>query len=388
MENIEEELLSKLDIPFFYNNLEYIGKWIGYYSFRKDPRILFLMKLKKISCDYHWLHIELSKYFNHKGKSEIAIFILKKALENKVHDKDIILKEMENYRDITPISEIEAHRYLYPKNFKALGRVWNSYIQVFYYKRDLFMSENVYISIEEYRYNLKRRNESNKINTLEIELNEIIQDHDDCKKKRFKKGLTYSLSMPSHFKYFPRILLDRNKQIVTVSEYERDKKNVVDWLRRYLERPCHGRGKIKLVDLLLRVKCQMKSSSSYYKDYLMTLEIYLLKVLVFFRENGSNFLLGDLYVDKDLSVSLPPDNKCSSDVSGEEITTFFNIQGNILSRYSLRSVDDLLSNIRRLEKAFRTAKGIYLINKQRILVLEILTQLRNTEDERTIFCLV
>ncbi|KAF9764205.1 hypothetical protein NGRA_0743 [Nosema granulosis] len=411
MENIEEELLSKLDIPFFYNNLDYINKWIDYYLSKNDIRILFLMKFKKISCDYHWLHIELAKYFTKINRKEIAVFILQKALENKVYDSSIIRNTLEQYVNINPISEVEAHQYLYPKNFKALGKIWNSYTRVLYYKEELFKTKTGYISIEEYRYLLIKKNinkrmgynfEEEQINNSHTPAGEISEDkkrENFCKKRQFfsdsgyclkQKRLREDLQLISNteatFCSSNLEKIDPHRQIIAVYDFNISNCTVKDWLSKHF----YKRGKIdysksnlKLVDLLKYIKdltshkasvrrgCSYKETD---REYTRILELYLLKVLKFIKtnyESKDSISIGDLYVDQDLNLFSRNTNSSSKDIF-ETLCSFFNSFSYLIPKDSLRKLEDLINYIDRLERIFKYKENIYLAIKQRRILLEVL----------------
>ncbi|EOB13678.1 hypothetical protein NBO_64g0059 [Nosema bombycis CQ1] len=147
-----KDLLSKLDIPFFNNNLEYINLWITYYQTTKDIGILFLMKYKKISNDYYWLYLELANFYKKKGKEGLSVYILQKGIENKVYKNEILIEVLKNYEGIEPVTENYAHKYLYPKGFKALKKIWNEFINVNYCKEGILKNGTECISLEEYRF--------------------------------------------------------------------------------------------------------------------------------------------------------------------------------------------------------------------------------------------
>ncbi|WUR02402.1 uncharacterized protein VNE69_01339 [Vairimorpha necatrix] len=155
MLNKIDYLLKFLDTKYFRNNPEYIQKWQEiYHEHDKDIKILFLMKYKKISADYHWIYIELSTWFSLKDKPNISVYILEEALKNQVYDQSIIKNELEKYKEIKPCSPSEALRYLNPVSFTVFGKVWNEIRKVACYNEDIYKGN---MSFEEYRLNKKRK---------------------------------------------------------------------------------------------------------------------------------------------------------------------------------------------------------------------------------------
>lgn len=148
VEDLEKYLLKYIDINSYKNCSEYISKWISYYKqMNCNVKILFLMKFKKISIKFHWIYIELSKFFERKNKKDISLFILKKALKTNVYDKKVLFDEIKKYPNIIPAEFSKAHNYLNPVGFFVLGKKWNEYKIKYNYDTNLF----THISFEEYR---------------------------------------------------------------------------------------------------------------------------------------------------------------------------------------------------------------------------------------------
>ncbi|KAK6091006.1 hypothetical protein P3W45_000251 [Vairimorpha bombi] len=158
MNEYENELLKLIDIKYFRNNPEYIKLWQEYfYNTNKDIKILFLMKYKKISTDYHWIYIELSEFFKKKNKPEISVFLLQDALRNGVYNPDMLNAELDKYQGIKAIDYNEACRFLNPVGFYVCGRIWNEIKVETFYSQDIYKEG---ISFEEYRlinYRFKKR---------------------------------------------------------------------------------------------------------------------------------------------------------------------------------------------------------------------------------------
>ena len=218
LECTEKLLLEKIDIKYFRNNPDYITKWQQYfYNHDCDVKILFLMKYKKISADYHWLYLELSKFFALKGKTDISVFILEDAINNGVYDDCILKKELELYCEISPAKYKEAYRYLNPTGFLALGKIWNEIRIEYFYDTKIYSKG---FSFEEFRMQFYKMKKIGSLNT-QLELykrkKEEHSKHDVV--KRFKNNqkcfssVQYSLSYINLMhcfqkKYFKKMLCD------------------------------------------------------------------------------------------------------------------------------------------------------------------------------------
>ncbi|KAG5859833.1 putative Mad3/BUB1 domain-containing protein [Encephalitozoon hellem] len=151
-DELESTLLGHIDIPYFRNNPSYISLWQKYYYKNNNPHVLFLMKYKKISQYYHWIYVELSRFFmrnNHYGACKA---ILNMGIACNAYDRRVLEDELRKIPTSANLfSENEVNALLNPKGFTVLGKVWNSYQEALFYNRELFIFDHEEMSFEEYR---------------------------------------------------------------------------------------------------------------------------------------------------------------------------------------------------------------------------------------------
>ena len=136
--SFEQQLIQYIDIPYFKNNPTYIKRWREYYEKNKDPQILLLMYHKNISTFYHWIYIEMSNHFIKLNKAEISSFILNEALKNRVYDEKKIKEALSQLPAFSKkYNKGDMICLLNQRNIQALGKLWNSYTEVYSYKKIL-----------------------------------------------------------------------------------------------------------------------------------------------------------------------------------------------------------------------------------------------------------
>ncbi|AFN82789.1 hypothetical protein EROM_040200 [Encephalitozoon romaleae SJ-2008] len=151
-DELENALLNYIDIPYFRNNPSYISLWQRYYYKTNDPSVLFLMKYKKISQYYHWIYVELSRFFMRNGRYGVCKAVLNVGIACNAYEREVLEDELQRIPMVTnPSPEHEINTLLNPKGFTALGKVWNSYQEVLFYNRKLFLLDQEEVSFEEYR---------------------------------------------------------------------------------------------------------------------------------------------------------------------------------------------------------------------------------------------
>ncbi|CAD25211.1 hypothetical protein [Encephalitozoon cuniculi GB-M1] len=151
-DEMEGVLLRYIDIPYFRNNPSYISLWQRYYYKTKDPGVLFLMRHKKISRYYHWIYVEFSRFFMKSGHCGMSKAALGMGMACGAYDRKILEDELKGIlSSAVPCTEHEANALMNPKGFVALGRVWNSYREILFYNRELFVLDKEEVSFEEYR---------------------------------------------------------------------------------------------------------------------------------------------------------------------------------------------------------------------------------------------
>lgn len=157
---VEKVLLQHMDMPYFRNNPSYIALWQRHYYTTKDPKILFLMRHKKISRYYHWIYIELSRFFMSRNHPCMCRIVLDMGVMCGAYDSKVLEEELKSAPAVeNTYSEHKINMLLNPKGFFVLGRIWNSYYEVLFYDREMFMVEGEEISFEEYRAMLYRNTE-------------------------------------------------------------------------------------------------------------------------------------------------------------------------------------------------------------------------------------
>lgn len=150
----EERLTEFIDIPYFRNNPSYIELWRKYYSDSRDPKILLLMYHKKIGTYYHWLYIELAKHFIRIGRAEIAHFVLTEAVRENVYSQERLREALAKVPPFTKqYFKSDMRSLLDQKNIHALGRIWNSYTEVFFYEQHLSSGSSNFtmMKVEQYQ---------------------------------------------------------------------------------------------------------------------------------------------------------------------------------------------------------------------------------------------
>lgn len=185
--DVEQTLLKYIDLPYFRNNPSYIALWQRHYARTRDPRILFLMKHKKISQYYHWLYIELSRLFLSRGNVAMSFATLDMGIASKAHDIAVLEEELAKI----PVAdrlycEHEASLLLNPKGFFTLGKIWNSYGEKLFYDRKMFVVGDEEISFEEYRALRYKQALELSANGAEAARDHLSMDYDGdaCKKLR------------------------------------------------------------------------------------------------------------------------------------------------------------------------------------------------------------
>lgn len=151
-DELESALLNFIDILYFRNNPSYISLWQKYYYKTNDPGVLFLMKYKKISQYYHWIYVELSRFFMRNDHYGVCKAVLNAGIACNAYERRVLEDELRRIPMATnPSLENEVNALLNPKGFTALGKVWNSYREVLFYNRELFLLDQEEVSFEEYR---------------------------------------------------------------------------------------------------------------------------------------------------------------------------------------------------------------------------------------------
>lgn len=383
--DIEGELLNKLDIPFYYNNLDYITLWRNYYELKKDVKILFLMKLKKISLDYYWLHVELANFFKRKKKPEVSVYILRKALGSKVYPTNEIERALKEYEGVEAMSENKVREYLYPKEFKALGRVWNSFIWCNYYNESLFKTNTGYLSLEEFRYNTllrddkimlewnlkkeerRKRFKLDSIQDLEIKGDEIIVGSIDCSSKIYKQH------------DFRVIQYDYHEYLVSQAS---------EWLDLHLKRkdlrqshpPNRDCNSFYIKDILENLFNTTEKSINLKEPHVI-LEFYLLETLKFVSENKDNAKMlmqlecSNLKIDAFFKLFLSTNSSSSHSTNLDlfrAISTFFNglTKSKLFKSIVITSFIDLENEINRINRMLKVKENRHFVNKHKIAIIE------------------
>lgn len=151
-EDLEQTLLRYIDMPYFRNNPSYILLWQRYYANTRDPGVLFLMKYKKVSQYYHWIYVELSRFFISRNHPGLCSVVLSMGMKCNAYDSRVLADELGKIpANSQTYSGHEITSLMSPKGFHALGRVWNSYNEVLFYNQSLFITEDGEISFEEFR---------------------------------------------------------------------------------------------------------------------------------------------------------------------------------------------------------------------------------------------
>ncbi|KAM0671925.1 hypothetical protein CWI42_040680 [Ordospora colligata] len=151
-EELEEVLQRYIDCPYFKNNPLYISLWKRYYSICKSPAVLFLMKHKKISQYYHWIYLELSRYFESIGRSWMCRHVIEIGVNCNAYDADVLRMEMDSLpEDDSKHSENDISALMNPKGFFVFGKAWNAYEEKLSYNRILFVRGDEEMSFEEFR---------------------------------------------------------------------------------------------------------------------------------------------------------------------------------------------------------------------------------------------
>ncbi|KAH9411673.1 putative Mad3/BUB1 like region 1 protein [Ordospora pajunii] len=159
-EELENVVLKYIDCPYFKNNPLYISLWERYYSICKSPAVLFLMRYKKISQYYHWIYLELSRYFKSTGRSWMCRHVILMGMHCNAHDASVLQKEMDSVpEDDCRHSENDINALMNPKGFFVFGKAWNAYEERLSYNRMLFTCGEEEMSFEEFRARAHIRNE-------------------------------------------------------------------------------------------------------------------------------------------------------------------------------------------------------------------------------------
>lgn len=125
LDAFELELIKYMDIPYFKNNPSNIERWRTYYEKTNDPNVLLLLINTDISCNYHWIYIQLSKVFIEMGKREYATKILNHALQTDVYNREEILKYIGKHNlEIYKKSGADLLRDFRRSVIKCMGRIF------------------------------------------------------------------------------------------------------------------------------------------------------------------------------------------------------------------------------------------------------------------------
>eukprot|EP00866_Antonospora_locustae_P002009 jgi/Antlo1/2009/322 len=126
--DLEKILKHYCGTPFFRDNPYYISLWERYYVLcNKNPSILFFMKHKRISKNYHFLYIELSRHFELKGLKDVSAWILQRAIEAGVYRSEVLVSELIRLgRPPGALAMDEIARELNPQDFVLWGKKWCS----------------------------------------------------------------------------------------------------------------------------------------------------------------------------------------------------------------------------------------------------------------------
>lgn len=119
------KLYKYINEPYFKNNPTYIDMWRTVYEKEKDPNILLLLFNADISTFYHWIYVEFSRKFLEIKRYDLAKYVLEYALENKVYDKKILLKELKELPVYQGKYSSDLHKYFQRNTVKCLGKVFD-----------------------------------------------------------------------------------------------------------------------------------------------------------------------------------------------------------------------------------------------------------------------
>lgn len=158
-ENLEKVLQIYYNTPFFRDNPCYLYLWERYYILnQRDPRILFFMKHKGISKNYHFLYVELSRYFELKSMKDVSASLLKKAISSNVHKREVLVKELLRLGKIPNVlTKEEIGNELKLKSLFFWNKEWIFYQKKVVYDKKEFTVDGQEISFEEARYMASRR---------------------------------------------------------------------------------------------------------------------------------------------------------------------------------------------------------------------------------------
>lgn len=126
--DLEKILKHYCSMPFFRDNPYYIRLWERYYVLcDKNPSILFFMKHKRISKNYHFLYVELSRHFEQRGLKDVSAWILQRAIEAGVYRNDVLVSELIRLGRPPGVLTIdEIAQELNPQDFVLWGKKWCS----------------------------------------------------------------------------------------------------------------------------------------------------------------------------------------------------------------------------------------------------------------------
>lgn len=126
--DLEKILKHYCGIPFFRDNPYYIRLWERYYVLSgKNPSILFFMKHKRISKNYHFLYIELSRHFEQRGLKDVSAWILQRAIEAGVYRNEVLVSELIRIgRPPGALTIDEIATELSPQDIMLWGKKWCS----------------------------------------------------------------------------------------------------------------------------------------------------------------------------------------------------------------------------------------------------------------------
>ncbi|KAF7684782.1 hypothetical protein TCON_0012 [Astathelohania contejeani] len=188
-EELESTIEKYINEPFFQNHPGYITLWQRLFNKKRSPKILFLMVNRNICRYYHWLYIELSKYFYEQGLIEIAAYVLSKASERRVWDPLVIRSAIEQLPPFEKkIPEAEMYRILHPKKLVYWGKDWASRVEIMFCEMDgeeMSFEERRYKSQNMIRKNIKKN--VNEDNSMEVIVKENIKNENNLKKEVVKE---------------------------------------------------------------------------------------------------------------------------------------------------------------------------------------------------------
>jgi hypothetical protein len=331
------------------------------------------MKYKKISNDYYWLYLELANFYKKKGKEGLSVYILQKGIENKVYKNEILIEILKNYEGIEPVTENYAHKYLYPKGFKALGKIWNEFINVNYCKEGILKNGTECISLEEYRF-LSRKSgwvinrECMKIECMRgcgeegfikgeegrIKAVDVVGEGIKTDKGRIKAEDVEGESIKTE-EYMKGESMKDNNTITTTTE-------------------------INLIQFFKSLNCSPKEQA-------VILEFCLLQILIFIFENKESpqtIDFDNLTLNQNFDINFNMNNvnephSTTQSTSPSQHSHPFDILFiffdqlsplKILSKDFLQSFEDLSDKIHKLKFKFSLKENIFIINKFKILLIE------------------